>query len=226
MIRVVSAVLLALTFAVAAPVAARAQTEPQSLVDRATLTVQDMFTPANAGEARSLLQKSKGALICPQIFKAGFIIGGQGGGCVLVARGARGWTAPAFYDIGSGSIGLQIGVQDSEVVFLVLTERGLHALLDSQFKIGGDASVAVATMGAGVSGSTTAALRADIVSFAKTSGLYAGVSFEGSLISAKSGWNAAYYGRPMAAQQIVLQGEASNPGSAPLSETLARFAGG
>ncbi len=210
----------------ALPGTARAQTEQQALVDRATLTVQDMFSPANATDARSLLHRAKGALICPKVFKAGFIIGGQGGDCVLVARGANGWTPPAFYDIGSGSIGLQIGVQDSEVVFLVLTEHGLQALLNSQFKIGADASIAVATIGAGVSGATTAALRADIVSFAKTSGLFAGISFEGSLISVRSGWNQIYYGRPMAAQQIVMQGEASNPGSAPLSETLARYAGG
>ena len=221
MTRYLLAALLALL-----PLAAHAQTDEQALVDRATLTVQDLFEPANAAEARSLLRRAQGALICPRIFKAGFIVGGQGGGCVLVGRGPAGWTSPAFYDIGSGSVGLQIGVQDSEAVFLVLTERGLHALLDSQFKIGADASIAVATLGAGVSGSTTAALRADIVAFAKNSGLFAGISLEGSLISSLSDWDQAYYGRPMAAQQIVLQGEADNPGAAPLKETLARYAGG
>jgi len=220
MIRLVFAALLALL-----PLAAHAQTEQQALVDRATLTVQDMFQPAEAGDVRSLLRRAQGALICPRIFKAGFIVGGQGGGCVLVGRGPAGWTSPAFYNIGSGSFGLQIGVQDSEVVFLVLTERGLHALLDSQFKVGADASIAVATIGAGVSGATTAALRADIVSFAKTRGLFAGVSLEGSIIGSLSDWNQVYYGRPLAAQQIVLQGEADNPGAAPLKETLARYAG-
>ena len=220
MIRYVLAALLALL-----PFAAHAQTDEQALVDRSTLTVQDMFAPPDAGDARSLLRRAQGALICPRIFKAGFIVGGQGGGCVLVGRGASGWSAPAFYDIGSGSVGLQIGIQDSEAVFLVLTERGLRALLDSQFKIGADASIAMAQFGAGVGGSTTAALRADIVAFAKTSGLFAGVSLEGSLISSRSTWNQSYYGRPIAAQQIVLQNEANNPGSAPLRETLARYAG-
>jgi SH3 domain-containing YSC84-like protein 1 len=143
-----------------------------------------------------------------------------------VGRGPSGWTDPAFYTIGSGSLGFQIGVQDSEIVFLVLTERGLRALLDSQFKIGADASIAIATFGAGVSGSTTAALRADIVAFAKNSGLFAGISLEGSLISSLSGWDQIYYGRPLAPQQIVLQGEGGNPGAAPLRETLARYAGG
>jgi lipid-binding SYLF domain-containing protein len=220
MIRFALAALLALL-----PLAARAQTEQQTLVDRATLTVQEMFSGQNAGDALSLLRRSKGALVCPRIFKAGFIIGGSGGGCVLVARGPSGWTNPAFYTIGSGSFGLQAGVQDSEVVFMILTERGLRAILESQFKFGADASIAVATVGAGVEGSTTAALRADIVAFAKTRGLFAGISLQGSIISSDSGWNQAYYGRPLAAQQIVLQGEGNNPGAQPLREMLLKFSG-
>ena len=221
MTRIILAALLALL-----PLAARAQTEQQTLVDRATLSVQDLFGPDAATTARSLLRQAKGALICPRIFKAGFIIGGQGGDCVLVSRGQGGWSAPAFYEVGSGSIGLQIGVQDSELVFLVLTDRGLHAILDSQFKIGADANIAVATLGAGLEGDTTAALRADIVAFAKSRGLFAGISLQGSIISSNSDWNQGYYGRPLAAQQIVIQGEASNPAAAPLRETLGRFTSG
>ncbi len=222
MIRILLVALLAL-LAVGGP--ARAQTDQQALVDRATLTVQDMFTGQNAGDALSLLRRAKGALICPRVFKAGFILGGSGGGCVLVSRGTGGWSSPAFYNIGSGSFGLQAGVQDSQIVFLVLTERGFHAILDSQFKIGADASIAVATIGAGVEGSTTAALRADIVAFAKSRGLFAGISVQGSIISSDSGWDQAYYGKPLAAQQIVLQGEGSNPGAQPLREMLLKFSG-
>jgi lipid-binding SYLF domain-containing protein len=221
MTRFLLAALLALL-----PLAARAQTEQQTLVDRATLTVQDMFTPADANAQRSLLPKAKAAMICPRIFKAGFIFGGQGGNCVLVSRGPSGWSAPAFYVMGSGSFGLQAGVQDSELVFLILTDRGLQAVLDSQFKIGADATIAVATIGAGVEGDTTAALRADIVAFALNRGLFAGISLQGSLISSKSEWNREYYGRPLGAPQIVMQNEASNPGAAPLREVLTRFAGG
>ncbi len=219
--RLLAAALLALL-----PLAAHAQTEPQTLVDRATLAVQDMFGPESAQQQRSVLQHAKGALICPRIFKAGFILGGQGGNCVLVSRGPGGWSAPAFYNVGSGSIGLQIGVQDMELSLLILTDRGLQAVLDSQFKIGADAAIAVATLGAGVEGDTTAALRADIVAFAKTRGLFAGVSIQGSIISSMSDWNQAYYGQPLAAAQIVNQGAGSNPGAAPLREMLARFAGG
>lgn len=225
MIRILLAALLALLPLAAWDQQAWAQTEQQALVDRATLTVQEMFSADNAGDALSLLRRSKGALICPRVFKAGFIIGGSGGGCVLVSRGPSGWSSPAFYSIGSGSFGLQAGVQDSEIVFMVLTEHGLHAILDSQFKIGADASIAVATVGAGVEGATTAALRADIVAFARARGLFAGISVQGSIISSDSGWNQTYYGKPLAAQQIVLQGEGSNPGTEPLRQMLLKFSG-
>jgi lipid-binding SYLF domain-containing protein len=108
-------------------------------------------------------------------------------------------------------------------MFIVLTDKGLQALLDSQFKFGADASIAVATIGAGVSGATTAALRADIVAFAQARGLFAGISLEGSLISSRSDWDQAYYGKPLAAQQIVNGGEGQNPGAEPLREMLARY---
>ena len=221
MVRLLFAALLALV-----PLAAHAQSEPQTLVDRATLTVQDMLGADSGKDARNLAQRAKAVLVCPRIFKAGFIIGGEGGDCVLTSRAAGGWSSPAFYDIGSGSIGLQIGVQDSELVFLVLTERGFQAILDSQFKIGADASIAVATIGAGLEGDTTTALRADIVAFAKSRGLFAGVSLQGSIISSKSDWNQSYYGRSLAATQIVNQGAGNNPGAAPLREVLTRYSGG
>jgi SH3 domain-containing YSC84-like protein 1 len=218
--------LIAALVAILLPLAAHAQTEQQTLVDRATLTVQEMLGDKNASEARNLMRKSRGVLVCPRVFKAGFFVGGQGGGCIMAGRTQAGWSNPAFYGMGSGSIGFQIGIQDAQIIFIVLTEKGLQALLDSQFKIGADASVAVATIGAGVSGSTTAALNADIVAFASTRGLFAGVSIDGSLISSRSDWNQQYYGQPLAAQQIVLSGGGNNPGAEPLREILSRYAGG
>lgn len=222
MIRILIAALLAL---LALPGAARAQTEQQTLVDRATLTLQEMLGEQNGAEARALLKRAKGAMVCPRVFKAGFFIGGEGGACVLVGRDAGGkWSGPAFYTMGSGSFGLQIGIQDAQMIFIVLTEKGLQALLDSQFKFGADASVAVANIGAGVSGSTTAALRADIVSFAQARGLFAGISLEGSLLSTRSDWNQVYFGKALGPQQIVIGMEGQNPGAAPLQEMLSRFA--
>jgi lipid-binding SYLF domain-containing protein len=223
--------------AVAASLAACAangasQTEQQALVDRSTLTLQEMFAPKQNPQAVSLLKKAKAVMVCPQIFKAGFIVGGSGGGCVLVGRSAKGatgpdaWSGPAFYGIGSGSLGLQIGIQDSELLFIVLTDKGLRALMNSSFKFGADAGIAVATLGAGVEGATTAALKADIVAFARSRGLFAGISLDGSILGARPEWNQAYYRQPLISQQIVEQGMGSNPGDAPLREMLNRYSGG
>lgn len=220
MIRLVLAFLLA-----AVPLAARAQTEQQTLVDRSTLAVQEMLGDSPNSDARSLMRRARAVMVCPRVFKAGFIFGGQGGGCVMSGRLQTGWTDPAFYGMGTGSIGLQIGIQDAEVLLIVLTEKGLHALLDSQFRIGADAGISFVTLGAGVSGATTAAFRADIVAFAQSRGLYVGLSLEGGLIGARSEWNQSYYGQPLASEQIVLGGQARNPGADPLRETLARFSG-
>lgn len=222
MLRFVIAGLLAVLALSAAP--ARAQTEQQTLVDRATLTVQEMFSDQVNPDGRRILKNAKGIMICPRVFKAGFILGGQVGSCVLVGR-QGGWSNPAFYGFGSGSIGFQIGVQDAQIAFIVLTEKGLAALMDSQFKIGADASVAVATFGAGVSGATTAALRADIVAFAQARGLFAGIALDGSMISQRTEWNQAYYGQYLSPQQIVLNRQGNNPGADPLREVLGQLSG-
>ena len=203
---------------------AAAQVEQQDLVDRATLTAQGMMTAPEGKDARGLMQRSHGTLVCPRIFQAGFVFGGRGGSCVLVGRNNGNWSYPAFYTLSSASFGLQAGIQDSELMFVILTQKGLQAVIDSQFKIGADAGVSFATYGTGVSGSTTASFSGDIVAFARSRGLFAGLSLDGSLIQVRSDWNTLYYGKPIAAQQLVIQGEGSNPGAAPLRETLARFA--
>lgn len=203
---------------------AMAQAEQQAVVDRATLAVQDILGIERNSDQLTLLRRARAVMVCPQLFRAGFIFGGQGGDCVLMARdGAGSWSSPAFYTMGSGSFGLQIGVQDAAVLMIILTDRGLNAVLDSQFKLGADASVSLAHLGAGISGATTAAVGADIVTFAKTRGLFAGLSLEGSLLSAQSGWNRNYYGRDLAARQIVVGMEAHNPGSDPLRGILIRY---
>ena len=218
--RVVLLVALAL-----APLAAHAQSEQQQqLVDRATLAAQDMLNNRDGRDAQYVLKRARATLICPRVFRAGFLLGGQGGSCVLVARDAAGsWSAPAFYGLGGGSIGFQAGIQDAEVMLMIMSDKGLRAIMDSQFKLGADASATFVDLGGGIEGGTTAALRADIVGFTRARGLFAGVSLSGSLLSSKSDWNAAYYGRPAAAQQIVLGMEATNLAADPLRQVLTQY---
>lgn len=204
---------------------ALAQAQQQSVVDRATLAAQELLgADDRSPDAVRLLRRARAVMVCPRLFRAGFIFGGEGGDCVLTARdGGGSWSSPAFYTMGSGSVGLQIGVQDAQVMMIVLTERGLNAILDSQFKVGADASVAFAHLGAGVEGSTTAAVGADIVTFSRTRGLFAGLSLEGSILTFRSADNRAYYGREVSARGLVIQMEAHNPGADPLRAVLMRF---
>jgi lipid-binding SYLF domain-containing protein len=222
--RLILALAVAASLLATAP-AARAQQEEQTLVDRATLAVQEMLTTGEGtGDAAGFLRRARAVLICPRVFRAGFILGGEGGSCVLAGRdGAGSWSSPAFYGMGSGSFGLQIGVQDAMVLMMIMTDRALNAVMDSQFKLGADASIAIATIGGGLQGSTTAAVGADIVAFARSRGLFAGISLSGSLLSYRPESARAYYGRELSARQIVLSMEAHNPGADPLRGVLMRY---
>jgi lipid-binding SYLF domain-containing protein len=145
---------------------------------------------------------------------------------VLMGRAAAGsWSDPAFYSLGSGSFGAQIGVQDAELMIMIMNDRALKAVMDNRFKLGGDASFSAATIGAGVGGATTTAMRADIVTFAKTRGLYAGASIEGSVLSTDAKGNAAYYGKPYTAAEVAVQMLANNPGANPLRKVLSTYGG-
>ncbi len=214
-----------LAVALLASLPAAAQQEEQALVDRATLTIQELMSTGElTGDAIGFLQRARAVMVCPRVFRAGFILGGEGGSCVLVGRdGAGSWSSPAFYGLGSGSFGLQIGVQDAMVAMMIMTDRGLGAVMDSQFKVGADAAIALATIGGGIQGSTTAAAGADIVAIAKARGLFAGVSLSGSVLSYRPESSRAYYGREYSARQIVVAMEAHNPGSDPLRAMLLRY---
>lgn len=220
MIRILLAAMLTLlTLA-----SARAQSDAQALVDRSTLALQEMMTQTVSQDPHKALESAKAVMICPRIFRAGFIIGGEGGGCVLVARGAANtWSYPAFYGMGSGSFGLQIGIEDLQLVMMIMTEKGLRAVLNSQVKLGADASVAVATIGGGVQGSTTASLGADIVAFAAARGLYGGITLAGSVMAARPEWDRAYYGQPLDAHDIVMNMQGANQGADPLRGVLTRY---
>jgi lipid-binding SYLF domain-containing protein len=202
--------------------AANAQ-DQQELVDRATLAVGEVLSDREGEQARDLMPRARAVMICPRVFRAGFLFGGEGGGCVLVARGGQGtWSSPAFYSMGGGSFGLQAGIQDAEIVMMILTDAGLRAVMDTQFRVGADASVALVTIGGGVEGATSVALNADIVAFARTRGLFAGVSLQGSVMNSDSEGDEAYYGQPVGPIDIVRAMRVNNPGADPLRAALMR----
>lgn len=204
---------------VAAPRAARADTD-QGLIDQARITVQGFAGDNNFGDLRRRLPNARGVMIFPQLIKGSFIVGGEGGSGLLLVRNNGSWSQPAIYTLAAGSIGFQIGGEVSEVVLLLNTARAVDAILRNEFKLGADASVAAGPVGAGIEASTTSNLGADILSYARSKGLAAGVSVEGAVITARHSRNQAYYGRSIHPRDILYGNAVSNPGTEGLRSAL------
>jgi lipid-binding SYLF domain-containing protein len=203
--------------------AARAATEQQEVVENAKFTVESMLGNDKLRDLRSLMSRARAVLVFPNLLKAGFILGGEGGTGVLLVRGDDGtWSPPAFYRLWSGSFGLQAGVQNSEVIFTIMTQKGIDAVLDRQVKLGADASVAVGPHGAGTEAATGVALDADMYSYSQASGVYAGVSFEGSFLEARTEWNKRFYAREVHSRDIVIGRKVMNESAVPLMRALER----
>jgi lipid-binding SYLF domain-containing protein len=162
-------------------------------------------------------------LIVPALYKGGFIFGGQYGNGVLLSRMPDGsWSYPAFYTMEGGSFGLQIGLESTAVLFMIMDDKGLEAMLNNQFKFGADTGITVLVVGGGMGASTTSNLGADIYAFSLTGvGLYGGLSLEGTVLSARESWNAAYYGQNVASRAIILDNSVSNPRADALRDFLA-----
>lgn len=203
---------------------ARADAKRQSLVDESLKSAAKVLNGKDFPDALRNMTKAKAVLIVPELVQGGFIIGAAGGRGVMMGRGAPGdWSYPAFYDMGSGSLGFQIGGKVSEIVFIVLTEKGLNALLDKKFKFGAEAGVTMVAVGMGIEGATTAAAGTDIVAYSNSNGLFAGASLEGSYLDADNDWNQLYYGQGATGHSIIRERRFANPGAEPLRHFLAKW---
>lgn len=195
-----------------------AANKQQKLVDDAKYVAERFAGDASLEWVRDNIGRAKGIFIVPQQVKAGFIVGGSNGSGVLLARDARtgSWSYPAFYTMSSATIGFQIGGQVAEIVLLIMTDKGMDALRSSDFKLGGDVSVAAGPVGVGAKAAT-----ADVVAFSRTKGLYGGINLEGAVVSTRRAWNDRYYGRTVSPSDILFNRTVSNPGADPLRNAVA-----
>ncbi len=204
---------------------ARHSRDATQVVEKARFTLDSFMNDSNMGAFRDLLKDAKGVLIFPQMLKGAFIVGAQGGNGVFLVRDEKtgNWTGPAFYTLGGGSFGLQIGGEASEIILLAMTDRGVNSLLANSFKLGADAGVAAGPVGVGVS-AATANLSADILSFSRSKGLYGGISLEGAVVAVRGDWNDAYYGKDVSPADILVRRDVTNPHSATLISDLSKSA--
>ncbi len=184
----------------------------EELVEESRISLERMLGDDELPELKGYVTRARGLLIVPQLVKAGFILGAEAGSGVLMVRGGDGtWSAPTFYTLAAGSIGLQIGGQVSEVVFTVMSEGAVEALLRSGIKLGADLSITLGPIGKGLEASTTTNLSADVFAFSKNVGLFGGGALEGAKLFARNKLNEAYYGPGATPRAIVIERRFFNP---------------
>jgi lipid-binding SYLF domain-containing protein len=173
--------------AFAAP--AQAASDKAELLRDANTTVTALKHDPAFGTARTMLQDARAVYIVPKLVKGGFIFGAEGGDGVLLRREGKGWSAPRFYGMGSASFGLQAGLEQAELVFIINSKRALRGIEKGEVKLGAGAGLTVVTLSGGAEGATTAH-GGDVVVWTSGSGAYAGLTFNGSVISPDKDLNA------------------------------------
>ncbi|HEX8818224.1 MAG TPA: lipid-binding SYLF domain-containing protein [Terriglobales bacterium] len=164
---------------------------------------------------QDLLDKAECVIVLPSVKKAAFVFGASYGRGVMICRSGTNytgpWGPPAMYALEGGSFGLQIGVQGTDFVLLVMNEAGAKSLLGSKVKLGADASAAAGPKGRTATGATDVVMTAEILSYSRNKGLFAGISLEGSTLRSDGAANETLYGKKLTAKQIIREHKVTNP---------------
>lgn len=193
------------------------QSQKAATVFREIMDTPDKEVP------RDLLDKAACVAVFPNVIKAGFIVGGRGGRGVASCRTAAGWSAPIYLNLGGGSVGLQIGAQSTDFVLLFMNRNGINSLLSDKFTLGADASVAAGPVGRQTGAETDLKLDAQILSYSRSKGLFAGLELKGVVINTDKGDMSDVYGAGITAKE-VLAGKINAPDSVlPFPSTLGRY---
>ncbi len=212
-------------FAVSLPGAADDQANAYGYVDNSLETLTNFANDPDMQWFRKHVQSAQGILIIPTVLKAGFFFGGSGGTGVMLRRQAGTgwsyspideWSSPAFYSMGSVTFGLQIGAEAAEMILLIMTQRGMDAMLTTKAQLGADMSVAAGPVGAGAQVATV-----DILQFSRSKGIFGGLTVEGSIIEPRDSLNKAYYGRSVSPLDILVKRTVSNAQAYKLRSRLA-----
>jgi lipid-binding SYLF domain-containing protein len=212
----IQTIVLAVT-CLALPAPARAQSEEHRRIENAAAVLGEVLNiPDNV--PADVLDKAECVIVLPSVVKFAIGVGGSYGRGVMTCRGGAGfdgpWGAPSMMMLASGSIGLQLGGQATDFVLFVMNPRGAGAILSSQVKLGADLSAAAGPKGRTLSAATDATMRAEILSYSRARGLFAGISLEGSSLRADEDGNEHVYGSRVAARDIVITGKVPPPAAA------------
>jgi len=198
----------------------------ETQLEKANNVLNEIMRTPDKAIPRDLFEKAVCVGIVPSEIKGAFMVGGTYGRGVLVCRkhGDGPWGAPSLFTLGEGSFGFQIGGESTDVVFIVMNGSGARKLIEDKVKLGADISVTAGPVGRSAEGATDAQLHAEILSYSRTRGLFAGVSLSGAVFKQDHDANKGLYGRNVTAKEILIDGDVHRPAeAAALDESLARY---
>ena len=202
--RKLAATAAAIALALLPGLALAQQIETDRVIEAARV-LDEVLSAPDKGVPEAIIEKAQAVVVIPSTVKGALLVGGQRGKGVMSAKSASGWSAPAFVTLTGGSLGFQIGGQATDIVLVVVNERGVTNLTQNTFKIGGDASVAAGPVGREATASTDYKMQAQILSYSRSRGLFAGVSLAGSTIRADRDANERIYGVGYSTRNIVME---------------------
>ncbi len=227
--RTVIATTLVAALAAVHPLIAQQPNDEIKRVTEAATVLEEIMSAADKAVPRAVMEKAEGIAVFPSLIKGGIGIGAQRGHGILSVRDKKGggWSNPAFLTITGGSVGAQFGLQAIDLVLVINNQRGLEQLVKNQFKVGADAGVAAGPVGREASASTDIQMRAQILSYSRSRGLFAGVTLNGSTIRQDRDANERFYGVGYRTGQIVFDGMGTPVDSAAINrwkETVMKYA--
>jgi lipid-binding SYLF domain-containing protein len=191
---------------------------------KAATVLEEIMSVPDKAIPNKILDGAECVAVFPQVIKGGFIIGARGGRGVASCRTSRGWSEPAYFEMKGGSFGLQIGAQATDFILLFMNPKAMESLLKSKFTIGGDVSVAAGPVGRAATAETDALMNAQILSYSRSKGVFAGLELKGTAISPEKGTIEDVYGKGVTAEDVVKTGKAKAPAEVKIfPNTLAKF---
>ncbi|MBN1353700.1 MAG: lipid-binding SYLF domain-containing protein [Candidatus Omnitrophica bacterium] len=197
-----------------------------NLMTESARVFEEMTSMPEEGIPVSLLKSCYAIAIIPSAVSGGFVIGGKYGQGVIIAKDKAGnsWSAPAVFNMAGGSFGWQIGGQATDIILLIMSERGLDGILSSKFQLGADAAVSAGPVGRDAQAATDLQLKGGILSYSRSRGLFIGIKLEGAVLSANDKANASIYGKELSPREILITGKMQAPSSAErLMKDLKKF---
>ena len=222
---VAALVLLTCSFFVSTPLLANPKSDARDRAHRAATSFKEIMNAPDQGIPQDLLDRAYCVAVFPSVKKGGFIVGGQFGKGLISCRRPQGsWGSPAFFSIGGGSFGLQIGGQEVDLVLLIMNRTGVEGLLENKFEIGAGAAVSAGPVGRNTAASTDILLKSQVISYSRSRGLFAGLELKGAVISQDKDANEAIYDQPLSAKDIIVEGKVRTPATVRVfPQTLQRY---